>query len=163
MPSGERAAGAEKHLLGTLLPAACTWSEKEQAAADQEWQQLHDNVSSIVLSTIEHGGTSDVSVSVRGRVVARSAVGRGLCFLSLHAPRRCALSQASKWQLTENGETLKVLVKLCNWQGAGDFNLENDLLRVDSEIMLEGYCGRSQKVIFFVHIKFRSIHIPHPL
>ena len=158
VPSVTRPAGAEKHFLGTLLPAACTWSEKEQGAADKEWQQLHDNVSSIVSSTLAHGGTSNVSVSFRGRVVARSTVGRGLCFLTLHALRRCAPapSQASKWQLAENGETLKVLIKPCSWRGAGDFNLEIDLARVDSEIMLEGYCGRSKKVVFFVRIAVRS-------
>jgi hypothetical protein len=49
-----------------------------------------------------------------------------------------------------------VLIKPCSWRGAGDFNLEIDLARVDSEIMLEGYCGRSKKVVFFVRIAVRS-------
>lgn len=56
------------------------------------------------------GGVSDVVVSFRARVVGRSEVGKGLCFLSLHALHRGApeTREIANWQLTQQGKTLKV-------------------------------------------------------
>jgi len=60
------------------------------------------------------GGVSDVVVSFRARVVGRSEVGKGLCFLSLHALHRGApeTREIANWQLTQQGKTLKVYMFL---------------------------------------------------
>jgi hypothetical protein len=130
----------------TLLPEKRKWTESDQEVANREWQGLKDKVTA-ASSTVANGGVSEVLVSFRGRVAARREMGKSLCFLSVHSLHRGAITarEEANWQVQEKGETLQALVDLSRWEGQGDFYVEAGLLRVETEIMLEGYCGKSEK------------------
>jgi hypothetical protein len=130
----------------TLLPEKRKWSESDQEKASSEWQELKDKVTA-ASSTVANGAVSDVMVSFRGRCAARREMGKSLCFLSVHSLHRGSITarENSNWQVQEKGETLQVLVDLSRWEGQEDFYVEAGLLRVEAEIMVEGYCGKSEK------------------
>ena len=130
----------------SLLPEKRKWSESDQEAADREWRELMDKVS-VASSPVASGGVSDVLVSFRGRVAARREMGKSLCFLSIHSLHRgdLAVREEKNWQVQKKGETLEVLVDLSRWKGQSDFYVEAGLLRLEAEVMLEGFCGKSYK------------------
>ena len=150
--AGDGVAGAPSNEKGkddyrnTLLPEKRKWSESDQEAASREWQELRERVAA-ASGTVANGAVSPVLVSFRGRVAARRDMGKALCFLSIHSLHRGTITtrEASNWQVQEKGETLQVLVDLSRWEGQGDFFVEAGLLRIEAEIMIEGYCGKSEK------------------
>jgi hypothetical protein len=146
MASGAAPPPAKADYRQMLLPEKRKWSESDQEVANLEWQELKDKVSA-ASSTVSNGGVSEVLVSFRGRVAARREMGKSLCFLSIHSLHRGTIAhrEEANWQVQEKGETLQALVDLSRWEGKDDFYVEAGLLRVEAEIILEGYCGKSEK------------------
>ena len=130
----------------TLLPEKRKWSESDREKASREWQDLKDRVTA-ASSSVANGGVSDVLVTFRGRVAARRDMGKSLCFISVHALHRgdASTREAANWEVQGKGETLQALVDLSRWEGEEDFFVEAGLLRVEAEVILEGYCGKSEK------------------
>ena len=146
-PVGAAAPGApDLDYRKTLLPQKRQWSESDQEKADREWQELKERVTT-ASSGVDNGGVSDVLVTFRGRVAARREMSKSLCFISVHALHRGAVAtrEAANWEVQGKGETLQALVDLSRWEGDEDFFVEAGLLRVEAEIILEGYCGKSAK------------------
>lgn len=130
----------------TLLPEKRKWSDSDREKASCEWQELKDRVTA-ASSSVAKGGVSDVLVTFRGRVAARRDMGKSLCFISVHALHRgdASTREAANWEVQGKGETLQALVDLSRWEGEEDFFVEAGLLRVEAEVILEGYCGKSEK------------------
>ena len=136
-----------------LLPAMQPWGPAEREQASHEWDA--------VLRTVATGGCrGDGKVRLRGSVATRRQMSKNLVFFSV-VERRLAVAPKTG---NSNGEPtcshgrgaqqkagaqrqreIEVLCDLSRWQGEGDFYVETNLLRTETELELEGVCGVSER------------------
>ena len=146
------------HEVQDLLPAMQPWGPAEREQAAHEWEA--------VLRTVATGGlgpgagNEDRRVRLRGSVVTRRQMSKNLVFLSV-AERRLAVAPrtgnangeqtgahvrgAQQEADAERPREIEVLCDLSRWQGEGDFYVETNLLRTETELELEGVCGVSDR------------------
>ena len=94
--------------------------------------------------------TDHSCVRLAGRVVSRREMGKKIIFLTIGARQRGAHRKPTEGATAPRGareadERVEALVDLSRWRGPGDFFVEANLLRAETEVEIEGVCGLSER------------------
>jgi hypothetical protein len=142
-----------------LLPAMQPWGPAEREQAAHEWEAVLRTVATLGCRGAGDEDRGDRRVRLRGSVATRRQMSKNLVFFSV-AERRLAVAPktgnsngepcshgrgAQQEAGTQRQREIEVLCDLSRWQGEGDFYVETNLLRTETELELEGVCGVSER------------------
>lgn len=125
------------------------------ARANEDWMAAMRDVRAAAAQGADgasegRSSTDAAWVRVAGRVVSRREMGKKIIFLTISARQRGAHRKPVEGATAAPGareanERVEALVDLSRWRGPGDFFVEANLLRAETEVEIEGVCGLSER------------------